>query len=79
MIRKIKLNPKLSKEQKKVAKEFMDMIKAYYKDGLHFFEKEKFIEAFECFVYTWGWLDAGARMDFFKIPKEVKKHFKIEQ
>jgi hypothetical protein len=69
----------LSDSKKKKAREFMEMIKAYYNDGVHFFEEKKFLESFECFVYTWGWLDAGARMDFFKIPKEVKRHFKIEQ
>ena len=61
------------------ALEFMQMIQAYYKDGLHFYEKSMWLEAFESFVYTWGWLDAGARMEFFKIPKKVRKHFKIEQ
>lgn len=61
------------------AKEFMQMIQAYYRDGLHFYEKKMWLEAFECFVYTWGWLDAGARMEFFKIPAGVRRHFKIEQ
>lgn len=61
------------------AREFMEMVQAYYQDGMHFYEKCMWLEAFECFVYAWGWLDAGARMGFFKIPKKVRRHFKIEQ
>jgi len=76
---KIKPSPALDEKDKKRAREFMDMITSYYHDGLHFWEKERFLESFECFVYAWGWLDAGARMGFFQIPPDLKKHFKIDQ
>lgn len=75
----IQLNPRLDEASKKRAEEFLDMIQSYYHDGIHFFEKGKFLESFECFVYAWGWLDAGARMSFFLIPKDLQKHFKIDQ
>ena len=75
----LRTRPGLDAGQKKHAEEFLEMIASYYHDGVHFFQKEEFLESFECFVYAWGWLDAGARMGFFQIPPDLKKHFKIDQ
>ena len=62
-----------------IGKEFMEMVSSYYKDAIHFYQKGEYLESFECLVYAWGWLDAGARVGIFEISKNVRRHFKIDQ
>jgi len=67
---KVKANPK--------ARDLYTLAKSYYDDALHFYQKNQLLEAFELFAYTWGLLDAGARLGLFD-PGAARKHYKIEQ
>ncbi|MBD3312713.1 DUF357 domain-containing protein [archaeon] len=60
------------------ARDLYELAKAYYDDALHFYDKEKLLEAFELFAYVWGLLDAGARLGLFD-PGAARRHYKIEQ
>jgi hypothetical protein len=62
------------KESKK-AREFYEFAHNYFKDGLYFFEKQKFLQAFEAFVISWSYIDAGLKLEFFSVPQEQKKWF----
>lgn len=57
------------------SKEFYDFAKTYFEDGKYFFQKEKFIEAFEAAVIAWAYLDAGLKLGFFRVPKDARKFF----
>jgi len=59
----------------KNAAEFYDFAKRYFEDGKWFFKKEKFIEAFEAAVISWAYVDAGLKLGFFSVPKELKGNF----
>lgn len=66
----------IKKNKKKTkADSFYQMAKNYYEDGLYFFEKKKFIQAFEAFIISWTYIDAGIKINFFTIPKSQKKWF----
>jgi len=47
----------------------------YYKDGIYFFSKKDFIRAFEAFIISWSYVDAGLKMKFFKVPSAKEKWF----
>ena len=64
-------------KNKKKAKEFFAFAKNYYNDSKYFYDKKKYIEAFEATIIAWAYLDSGLKMDFFEVPKELKKHFTI--
>jgi len=57
------------------AKKFYDMIRNYFFDGCHFLEKGKEIEAFEAFIISWAYVDAGLKMGFFSVPENQKEWF----
>ena len=59
----------------KNAAEFYDFAKRYFEDGKWFFGKEKFIEAFEAAIIAWAYIDAGLKLGFFSVPKELKGNF----
>ena len=63
-------------DQKK-AKEFYDFAKNYFDDSKYFFKKGKYAESFEATIIAWAYLDSGLKMDFFKVPKNLKKHFTV--
>jgi hypothetical protein len=65
---------KLSEESKK-ATEFFDMASNYYKDSLFFFEKKDYVRAFEAITISWSYIDAGVKMGFFSVPRELAEHF----
>lgn len=56
----------------RIAEDFMNMAKSYYKDALHFYEKEDCVNAFACVNYAHGWLDAGARLGIFDVDKDSR-------
>jgi len=58
--------------------DLLSLIKSYFKDALHFYNKGEFIESLELLSYLWGLLDAGARLGYIE-PGKARKHFKIEQ
>ena len=63
---KIKLNPKLSKEQKTMAQDILDKAQRHFDDAAAFRERGKLIAAFASINYVEGLLDAGACLGFFR-------------
>ncbi len=58
----------LDEENNDKAKDFLLMAESYFKDAKYFaFEKKDFVLAFGALNYAHGWLDAGARLRFFKV------------
>jgi hypothetical protein len=49
------------------AADFLDMAGRYYEDAGHFREKGEWVTAFAALNYAHGWLDAGARLELFKV------------
>ncbi len=58
-------------------KEVLQLVKAYMKDAKYFYEKKKFLEAFEAAVIAWAYLDAGLHLKIFRIPESMKKIFTV--
>lgn len=58
---------KMSKENKDQALDFLDMAERYYSDAQHFKEKGDYVLAYGALNYAHGWLDAGARIQLFKV------------
>ena len=63
----------------KNAAEFCDFAKRYFEDGKYFYKKEKYIEAFEAAIIAWAYVDAGLKLGFFEVPKELKVNFTVEK
>lgn len=53
-----------------IADDFYDMAESYYKDGVHFTEKDDPVNALVCFSYGHAWLDAGVRLGVFTVTKK---------
>ena len=53
--------------RKEQADDFLDMASRYYSDANHFREKGDWVLAFAALNYAHGWLDAGARINLFKV------------
>ncbi len=58
---------KSSGHLQKVAEDYLTMARSYYEDGVHFHEKNDPVNALACFSYGHAWLDAGVRLEVFKI------------
>jgi hypothetical protein len=56
----------------RIAQDFLEMAKSYYKDSLYFYNHEDYVNAFAAVNYAHGWLDAGARLGLFKVSKNHK-------
>jgi hypothetical protein len=54
------------------------LVKSYYEDMKHFFEKQEYVKAFELQNYVWGMLDALAVNGLIEVPKEIQKWFKAD-
>lgn len=48
-----------------LANDNLTMIKSYFDDAKHFFEKGDLVNAFAALNYSYGWIDAGARFGIF--------------
>jgi len=57
----------LDEKRKKEAEDFLDMATRYYSDAEHFYQKGDYVLAFAALNYAHGWLDAGARINLFKV------------
>ena len=55
--------------------DFYQFSRAYFDDGLHFFEKKKFLESFEAFIISWAYVDAGLKLKYFKVKEDQKSNF----
>ena len=60
------------------AKHFFEFASNYLKDGVYFLKKKMFIESFEAIIIAWAYIDCGLKLDFFSIPKELKKDFTVD-
>ncbi|MFH5798841.1 DUF357 domain-containing protein [Haladaptatus sp. DYF46] len=47
-----------------------EMAQSYLDDGRHFKEEDDFVNALASFSYGHAWLDAGARIGVFDVPRE---------
>jgi len=65
----------MAEKADKTAAEFYDFAKRYFEDGKWFLSKGKSIEAFEAAVISWAYVDAGLKLGFFSVPKELKGNF----
>jgi len=52
------------------AKEIIDMVSNYLSDAKHFEKNKDFVNAFAALNYAHGWLDAGVRLDIFKVKDD---------
>lgn len=66
----------VSKDKK--AKEFFEFADNYYNDGLYFFKKGQYEEAFEAFIISWAYLDISLKMGFISVPEMFKKVFTVD-
>lgn len=57
----------LDQDRLKEAEDFLDMATRYFVDAKHFEEKGDLVTAFAALNYAHGWLDAGARIQLFKV------------
>ncbi len=69
-LEKIKFEKNLSKEQEKIAKDFLSMAKNYKKDSEHFAQKQEWILALSSVSYAHAWLDAGVRAGLFDVGED---------
>jgi hypothetical protein len=49
------------------AREIVSMVENYLSDAGYFEEKEDFVSCFAALNYAHGWIDAGVRLDVFKV------------
>lgn len=54
-----------------VADDFLQMARAYFEDGRHFLDKDDPVLALEALAYSYGWLDAGARLGLFDVGEDA--------
>jgi len=59
----------------KNAKELFDMTHSYFSDAKYFFEKGKFLQAFEAAVISWAYIDAGLHLGAFTVNKKFSNLF----
>lgn len=59
------------------AVELFDFAKRYYSDSKYFFQKKKYVESFEAAIISWAYIDIGLKLEFFKVPGELRKHFTV--
>jgi len=52
------------------ARQCEEMARSYLEDGRHFSEEDDLVNALASFSYGHGWMDAGARIGVFDVPRE---------
>lgn len=52
------------------ARQYEEMARSYLEDGRHFREQDDPVNALASFSYGHGWMDAGARIGVFDVPRE---------
>ncbi|HLD59188.1 MAG TPA: DUF357 domain-containing protein [archaeon] len=60
-LQKIEVRKGISKKEKKIAVDFLQMAKNYFSDAEHFLQKRELLTALAAFSYAHAWLDAGVR------------------
>ncbi len=64
---KIKISVPENSHLYPIARDFMNMAKAYIEDAKYFKGKGDYVRALGAIYYAHGWLDAGARMGLFDV------------
>jgi hypothetical protein len=64
-LKKIKSAKGLSKKEREIARDFLEMCQNYFSDACYFIEKKDFLTALAAFSYAHAWLDAGVRAGLF--------------
>ena len=59
----------------KQGEKFHAFAKTYFEDSKYFYQKKKYIEAFEAAIIAWSYIDFGLKLGYFAVPKEQKKWF----
>ena len=54
----------------RAAYEYLEMATSYLEDGRHFLSDGDLVNALAAFSYGHGWLDAGARIGLFSVPRD---------
>ena len=70
VMKKVKV---VSKDKRAV--EFHDFASNYYRDGLYFFKKGQYEEAFEAFIISWAYLDISLKLGFIEAQKDIREVF----
>ena len=70
-----RMEPVFDKIKVRGGEEYYKFAETYFKDGKYFFEKEKYLEAFEAAVIAWAYIDFGLKLKWFEVPKDLKKIF----
>ena len=52
------------------AREIIEMVSNYLSDSEYFEKKDDLVNAFATINYAHGWLDAGVRLDIFKVKDD---------
>lgn len=52
------------------AAEYQEMAESYLEDGRHFVDDGDLVNGLAAFSYGHAWLDAGARIGLFDVPRE---------
>jgi hypothetical protein len=55
-----------------VAADYEEMAASYLEDGRHFLAEDDPVNALAAFSYGHAWLDAGARLGVFAVPKDTE-------
>jgi len=66
-LKKVKIRKNLNADEEKKAKELLNLAECYYKDCVHFKEKEELINAFTAINYAHAFLDVGAKLGLFNV------------
>lgn len=62
---KIRIIAPVDSYLEKLAQDNLVMIKSYFEDARHFYEKGDLINAFAALNYSYGWIDSGVRLGIF--------------
>jgi uncharacterized protein len=69
-LNKIKFNPNVGFDAKKVSEDFLDMARRYLFDAKYFRENGDYVNALAALSYAHAWLDAGARIGIFDVDHD---------
>lgn len=68
----------LEVEESDKAKDLEELVRSYFNDAKYFIDEGEHLKALSLLSYTWGLLDAGARLGVLD-PGEAREHYKIDQ
>lgn len=73
-----KKNLTKNKTKLEKAREFVEMAETYLNDSMYFFKQKDYLRAIAAIYYGHAWLDAGARLGFWKLKGREKKYFSVD-